>query len=168
MSPLSSSPVSSTPRGPKIPESVLVVVHTAALDVLLIERTDVPGFWQSVTGSKDRLDEVLWDVAAREVAEETGIVVDTRDRAAAAKLRDWRHAITYEIYDMWRHRYAPGVTTNTEHWFSLEVPAGIPITLSAREHTAYRWLPWREAAAQCASPSNGQAILELPQRLAAA
>jgi len=180
---------SAAPRGPKIPESVLVVVHTAALDVLLIERTDVPGFWQSVTGSKDRLDEALRDVAAREVAEETGIIVavhtdhaeagrvDTIDavgqqsrpyRVDPAHLRDWRHAISYEIYDMWRHRYAPGVTTNTEHWFSLEVPTGIPITLSAREHTAYRWLPWREAAAQCASPSNGQAILELPQRLAVA
>lgn len=152
---------------PKIPESVLVVIHTAALDVLLIERTDLPGFWQSVTGSKDRQDEALWAVAAREAAEETGIIVGTTG-VSAHHLRDWQHHIEYEIYEVWRHRYAPGVVKNTEHWFSLEVPAAIPITLSAREHTAYRWLPWREAAACCTSPSNGQAILELPQRLAAA
>ena len=61
-------------RPPKIPESVLVVIYTPALDVLLIERADAPGFWQSVTGSKDAVDEPLASTAMREVAEETGIV----------------------------------------------------------------------------------------------
>ena len=31
-------------RPPKIPESVLVVIHTPALEVLLLERADAPGF----------------------------------------------------------------------------------------------------------------------------
>jgi dATP pyrophosphohydrolase len=57
----------------KIPESVLVVIHTPALDVLLIRRADANEFWQSVTGSKDVIDEPLALTAAREVAEETGI-----------------------------------------------------------------------------------------------
>jgi dATP pyrophosphohydrolase len=40
----------------KIPESVLVVIHTPALDVLLIRRADAAAFWQSVTGSKDTVE----------------------------------------------------------------------------------------------------------------
>src|SRR6202012_700826 len=98
---------------PKIPQSVLVVVHTPALDVLLIERADRAGFWQSVTGSKDRLDEPFAQTAAREVLEETGLIADDH------VLCDWHHAIEYQIYPQWRHRYAPGVTTNIEHWFGL-------------------------------------------------
>ena len=54
---------------PKIPESVLVVIHTPDLQVLLIERADKPGFWQSVTGSKDTLEESLHETARREVAD---------------------------------------------------------------------------------------------------
>ena len=57
----------------KIPVSVLVVVHTAELDVLLLERARGPGYWQSVTGSLDREDEPLEHAALREVMEETGI-----------------------------------------------------------------------------------------------
>lgn len=148
----------------KIPESVLVVIYTPALEVLLIERADYVGFWQSVTGSKDRLDEPLTDVAVREVAEETGIVVGS-PLVPFAALHDWHRTIDYEIYDAWRHRYAPDVFSNTEHWFGLEVPAGIEVTLSAREHTDHIWLPWRDAAERCTSPSNTQAILELPQRV---
>jgi dATP pyrophosphohydrolase len=146
----------------KIPESVLVVIHTPALDVLLIERADQPGFWQSVTGSKDALDEPLLETCVREVAEETGIVVGSPEIATDA-LRDWGFANVYEIYPVWRHRYAPGVTHNTEHVFGLLVPAGTPVRLSPREHVAQLWLPWREAAERCFSRSNAEAIRQLPR-----
>ena len=149
-------------RPHKIPESVLVVIHTAALDVLLIERADHPGFWQSVTGSKDRVDEPLAETALREVAEETGIVVGGPGVPPSA-LRDWNLRNVYEIYPVWRHRYAPGVTQNTEHVFGLCVPAGTPVALSPREHLQHAWLPWREAADRCFSPSNAEAILQLPR-----
>jgi len=151
-------------KPPKIPESVLVVIHTPQLDVLIIERADRPGFWQSVTGSKDHLDEPFSETAAREVAEETGIVVGPGGVPDAA-LVDWRHEIEYEIYPVWRHRYAPGITRNTEHWFSLEVPSGTPVMLAPREHVAYLWLPFEAAAAKCFSSSNREAILQLPDRL---
>ena len=146
----------------KIPESVLVVIHTPALDVLLLERADRPGFWQSVTGSKDRLDEPLAETAAREVAEETGILVGSPGVPRAA-LTDWQLRNVYEIDPVWRHRYAPGVTHNTEHVFGLQVPAGTPVRLSPREHLQHAWLPWREAADRCFSPSNAEAILHLPR-----
>jgi dATP pyrophosphohydrolase len=141
-------------RPPKIPRSVLVVIHTAALDVLLIERADHPGYWQSVTGSLDHEDEALDATARREVFEETGI--------SGGQLRDWGLRNVYEIYPVWRHRYAEGVTHNTEHVFGLQVPAGTPVALQPREHLAYAWLPWREAADRCFSPSNAEAILQLP------
>ena len=146
----------------KIPESVLVVIHTAALDVLLIERADRPGFWQSVTGAKDRADEPLVETAVREVEEETGIVVGS-DAVPLAHLRDWGLSNVYEIYPVWRHRYAPGVTHNTEHVFGLRVPEGTPVRLAPREHLRHAWLPWREAADRCFSPSNAEAILQLPR-----
>ncbi|WP_050479951.1 dihydroneopterin triphosphate diphosphatase [Herbaspirillum rhizosphaerae] len=155
----------------KIPESVLVVIYTEQLDVLLIERTDKAGYWQSVTGSKDTLDEPLMETARREVGEETGIFVSDEisvsptaaNRVPCDHLSDWHLSNVYEIYPVWRHRYAPGVTRNTEHVFGLLVPQGIPVTLAPREHTRYQWLPYREAADQCFSPSNAEAILQLPQ-----
>jgi dATP pyrophosphohydrolase len=148
----------------KIPESVLVVIYSANLDVLLIERADKPGYWQSVTGSKDTLEESLMETAVREVAEETGIIVDDELPSSVPRtnLRDWCLSNVYEIYPVWRHRYAPGVTRNTEHVFGLLVPRDMTITLSPREHVQYRWLPYREAADQCFSPSNAEAILQLP------
>jgi dihydroneopterin triphosphate diphosphatase len=142
----------------KIPESVLVVIYTAELDVLLIERADKPGFWQSVTGSKDALDEAFALTAQREVQEETGI--DTTQ----FELCDWQLSNIYEIYPVWRHRYAPGVTQNTEHVFGLCVPRDVPIVLAPREHLQYQWLPYREAADLCFSASNAEAILQLPAR----
>ena len=148
----------------KIPESVLVVIHTPALDVLLIERADKPGFWQSVTGSKDAIDEPLLETCVREVAEETGIVIGS-DGVPLSALRDWQLANIYEIYPVWRHRYGPGVTHNTEHVFGLRVPVGTPVTLSPREHLHFEWLPWREAADRCFSPSNAEAVLQLPRFL---
>ncbi|HYC42507.1 MAG TPA: dihydroneopterin triphosphate diphosphatase [Noviherbaspirillum sp.] len=154
----------------KIPESVLVVIHTADLDVLLIERADKPDYWQSVTGSKDALDEPLAVTAVREVFEETGIVVsddlERIDRAVPMRnLTDWHLSNIYEIYPVWRHRYAPGVTQNTEHVFGLLVPRDIPITLAPREHVDFIWLPYREAADKCFSPSNAEAVLQLPKYL---
>lgn len=149
-------------RPPKIPESVLVVIHTAELEVLLIERADQPGFWQSVTGSKDALDEPLATTARREVFEETGIAIGS-PRVPLANLRDWHLSNVYEIYPVWRHRYAAGVTHNTEFVFGLRVPRDIAIRLAPREHVAHAWLPWREAADRCFSPSNAEAILQLPR-----
>ena len=144
----------------KIPESVLVVIHTADLNVLLIERKGHPGFWQSVTGSKDTLDEALLLTARREVLEETGI------SAGLHEFVDWSVSNTYEIYLAWRGRYAPGVTRNTEHVFSLQVAKGTPVKLSPQEHTAYQWMPYLAAADACFSPSNAEAILMLPQFMA--
>ena len=140
----------------KIPESVLVVIYTSELEVLLIERADKPGFWQSVTGSKDSPDEAWSVTAQREVLEETGIDASLFD------LRDWQISNIYEIYPVWRHRYAPGVTQNTEHVFGLCVPREIAVTLAPREHLRYQWLPHREAADLCFSASNAEAILQLP------
>jgi dihydroneopterin triphosphate diphosphatase len=146
----------------KIPESVLVVIHTLGLEVLLIERADKPEYWQSVTGSKDRLDEPLIDTCVREVAEETGITIGSPAVPLEA-LRDWSLSNVYEIYPVWRGRYAPGITHNTEHVFGLTVPAGIAITLNPREHLRHEWLPHQVAADRCFSPSNAEAILHLPR-----
>jgi len=152
-------------KKPKIPESVLVVIHTAERQVLLIERADHPGYWQSVTGSKDASDEPLAQTCIREVAEETGIVIGSPEVPLSA-LRDWRLSNVYAIYPQWRHRYAEGVTHNTEHVFGLLVPRGIAVRLSPREHVDYAWLPWRDAADRCFSPSNAEAILQLPRFVA--
>jgi dATP pyrophosphohydrolase len=170
-------------RAHKIPESVLVVIHTPALEVLLIERADRQGYWQSVTGSKERIDEPLVETCVREVAEETAIRL-TADPAGVlgshppparpldgagapivpmSALRDWHLINVYEIYPVWRGRYAPGVTHNTEHVFGLTVPAGTAVTLNPREHLHHQWLPYHAAAERCFSPSNAEAILQLPR-----
>jgi len=141
----------------KVPVSTLVVIHTAALEVLLLERADRPGFWQSVTGSQHE-GEGLRDTAIREVAEETGL------DATRYPLRDWNLRNEYEIYPVWRHRYAPGVTHNAEHVFGLTLPGRLPVVLSPREHLRFEWLPWREAAGKVFSWSNRQAIEMLPER----
>jgi len=142
----------------KIPISVLVVIYKSSGDVLLIERADRANFWQSVTGSLDFSNESLSLAATREVLEETGIDVGLLPSKA---LQDMHHHIEYEIYPAWQHRYPPGVVRNTEHWFSLEVPDNIEVILAPREHVAYQWLPYWEAAEKCFSPSNGEAILQL-------
>jgi dihydroneopterin triphosphate diphosphatase len=145
----------------KIPQSVLVVIYTPALEVLLIRRAD-SGTWQSVTGSKDFEEESFQVTAAREVQEETGIACGPGN-ALADQLQDWLLENVYDIYPAWRHRYAPGVSRNTERVFGLALPARLPIRLSPSEHTAYQWLPWRAAADACFSPSNAEAILMLPK-----
>lgn len=149
-----------SPVNYKLPVSVLVLVHTADLQVLLMERADRPGFWQSVTGSQDP-GESLAETARRELSEETGI------SAGPDALVDWQLQNRYEIYPHWRSRYAPGVTHNTEHVFALTLPAPRPIRLSPREHLAFVWLPWQAAADKVFSWSNAEAIRELPQRIAA-
>ena len=144
----------------KIPVSVLVVIHTVGLDVLLLERRVRAGYWQSVTGSLDAPDEPLEKAAAREVREETGI------DAATGRLSRWNVANTFEIYPQWRHRFAPGVIHNIEHVFGLRLAARVAVTLAPDEHVAFAWLPWREAAAQCFSWSNRDAIVLLGERSA--
>ena len=151
------------PRRFKIPESVLVVIHTAALEVLLLERADAPGFWQSVTGSKDSLQESLVETCVREVGEETGIAIGSPD-VPLASLVDWQLANVYDIYPQWQHRYAAGVTRNTEHVFGLRVPRDTPVRPAPREHLRHEWLDWRAAADRCFSSSNAEAILQLPRR----
>jgi dihydroneopterin triphosphate diphosphatase len=141
----------------KIPISTLVVIHTRALDVLLLERADRPGYWQSVTGSQDE-GETLRQTAVREVAEETGL------DAERYPLSDWNLINVFEIYPIWRHRYAPGVTHNTEHVFGLELPSAAEVKVAPREHLSALWLPWREAADRVFSWSNRKAILMLPER----
>ena len=145
--------------GSKQPVSVLVVIHTADLQVLLLERADYPGSWQSVTGSREG-EETPWQTARREVLEETGL------DASQYGLSDWQQQNRYEIYPKWRHRYPDGVTHNTEHVLSLLLPAALPVRLAEGEHLRYCWLPWQDAAAKVFSPSNADAIRCLPERLA--
>lgn len=142
---------------PKLPVSVLVLVHTRAGEVLLLERAGRPGYWQSVTGSLDRADEPLADAARRELREETGI------EARPADLKRWNLVYTFEIFAQWRQRFTPGTTHNTEHVFSLELPAPVPAVLAPDEHVASLWLPWREAAERCFSWSNRDVIRILGQ-----
>jgi dATP pyrophosphohydrolase len=144
------------PMAFKLPESVLVVIHTAALEVLLIERAANPGFWQSVTGSREPDDPDLEATARRELLEETGL--------SAGALTDWRLTNRYEIWPQWRARYAPGVTHTVEHVFGFRVAQITVATLDPAEHTAQLWLPWQQAMEKVFSPTNRDAIRQLPQR----
>jgi dATP pyrophosphohydrolase len=141
----------------KQPESILLLIHTPALQILLIERALHPGYWQSVTGSREGT-EALIDTARRELAEETGLI------AAPGAIRDWCLANRFEILEQWRHRYAPGVSHNLEHVFSICVPEAIEVRLAPDEHRAQCWLPWQEAVEKCFSWTNQDAILMLPLR----
>ncbi len=157
----------------KIPQSILAVIYTKDLDVLLIERADHPGFWQSVTGSRDSLTEKLEQTAIREIFEETGIlIVDTvtdfspeKRQVSRRYLTDWHIEHDFEIFSIWRHRFAPGVTTNTEHVFGLQVPTRFNVILSPKEHLNAIWLPWKEAAQKCFSWTNREAIEQLPNHI---
>jgi dATP pyrophosphohydrolase len=149
-----------TAKAHKLPVSVLIVVYTPDLQVLMLERADRPGFWQSVTGSQ-HAGETLAQTAQRELAEETGL------DASRYELIDWQRENRFEIYLQWRHRYAPGVTHNVEHVFGLQLPRPMEVTLASREHLAYAWLPWQEAAERAFSWTNADAIRELPSRISA-
>ena len=140
----------------KQPVSVLVVLHDGNGNILLIERADRAGFWQSVTGSIEA-GETLSQTALREVQEETGITLSD------GQLHDWQQSRQYEIYPHWRHRYPPGITRNTEHVFSARIAPDTVIMLS--KETAFCWLEHTAAAETVFSPSNRQAILELAEHL---
>lgn len=148
-------------RATKIPESVLVVIYTEDQQVLLLERADHPGFWQSVTGSKDAWYEPLRRTAAREVQEETGLDVDQYC------LSDWHQTNRYEIFKHWRSRFPAGVTHNTEHVFGLQLPRSLPIVLAPKEHLKYEWLALDQAQERCFSWSNVAAIRQIPDKIMA-
>jgi dATP pyrophosphohydrolase len=141
----------------KIPISALVLIHTADLKVLLMERADKAGYWQSVTGSIEA-GETPKEAAIREVSEETGL------DALAYDFQDWQVSNVYEIYPHWRHRYAPGVTENREHLFGLMLPDTLPIRLAPDEHLRYEWVDWREAAKRVFSWTNVDALKRLGER----
>ncbi|MSP86593.1 MAG: dihydroneopterin triphosphate diphosphatase [Methylotenera sp.] len=141
----------------KIPISALVLIHTADLQVLIMERADKKGFWQSVTGSLE-YGETPEQAAIREVFEETGL------DATQYQLQDWQVANRYEIYPHWRYRYAPAVTSNLEHLFALELPKKLAITLAPDEHVQYVWVDWREAAQRVFSWTNVDALKRLGER----
>lgn len=144
------------PMAFKLPESVLVVIHTPRLDVLLLERVGT-GYWQSVTGSREPDDADLAATARRELREETGLSFGT--------LADWRLTHRYEIWPQWRARYAPGVTHNTEHVFGFTVPEPKVATLDPAEHVSHMWMPWQDAMTKVFSPTNRDAIWQLPRRV---
>lgn len=137
----------------KLPYSVLVVVCSLENQVLLLERARHPGYWQSVTGSLEE-GETKIQTARRELLEETGI-------CAGDNLVDWHYSNCFNLLELWRHRYAPEITHNTEYVFSLTIPTSTTIKVAATEHRNYCWLPWQEAAKTCFSWSNRDAILML-------
>jgi len=145
----------------KLPESVLVAIYTPEFDVLLLERADFPGFWQSVTGSRASATEPLAATCSREVHEETGLL------RPAGDFEDWNYCHSYPIYPQWRHRYAPEVTHNVEHLYGLPVAERYAPRLAPREHRRWQWLGWRQAADVCFSWTNAQAIRLLARRAAA-
>jgi dATP pyrophosphohydrolase len=140
----------------KIPVSVLVLVYTPDLQVLLLERSDHPGFWQSVTGSQEA-GETLEQTAMRELEEETGL------DAKCYCLDDWQLSNQFEIYKHWSGRYAPGVTHNTEHVFGLRVPDPVPVRLAPREHLGFEWVSRDHAIEKVFSWTNAAALRALPE-----
>ena len=138
------------------PESVLIVIYTDGGEFLLLERRRPPGFWQSVTGSLE-WGEFADDAARRELLEETGIT-----QGVLVNLQ-WTQV--YDILPSFGKTYAPGITRNLEHAFSLRLPGQVPVRLS--EHVQFRWLPGAEAMALASSSTNRDVIEQLrlePQR----
>ena len=163
--------------GKKIPISVLVVIYSPDQNFLMLERADKPGYWQSVTGSLDSLNETLILAGVRELFEETGLSVKAdlqcQGLADLSKgqsfecnlLRSWPHQTEYKIFAHWQHRYPPGVTHNTEHWFFVCVSEESSIRLNPREHLQYSWMDTEQASSMCFSPSNVTAIKSLSNHL---
>jgi dATP pyrophosphohydrolase len=144
----------SSPRH-KRPESVLVVVYTAAAEVLVLLRRQPPDFWQSVTGSLRWEETDPLDAARRELREETGL-------GDEVMVVDCGTVNRFPILPPWRHRYAPDATENIEHVFRVLLPERRPIVLNPAEHGEYEWLPRAVAAARVASYTDRDAILALP------
>jgi dATP pyrophosphohydrolase len=134
----------------KRPESVLVLIYTRGGEVLLLERRQPAGYWQSVTGSLE-WEEPADAAAVREVREETGLEVGDC-------LVDCHHTSRFEIIPPWRSRYAPTDNTNTEHVFRVEYSARPAICINLSEHGRYRWLERAEALALASSRTNREAI----------
>ena len=134
------------------PESVLIVIHTDGGEFLLLERRRPPGFWQSVTGSLE-WGELADRAARREVVEETGIT-----QGVLVNLQ-WTQV--YEILPAFGKVYAPGITRNLEHAFSLRLTQRLPVILSDSEHVQYRWVSGAEAADMVSSSTNRTVIESL-------
>jgi dATP pyrophosphohydrolase len=134
------------------PESVLIVIHTDRKEFLILERRKPAGFWQSVTGSLE-WGEMPDRAARREVIEETGIT-----QGVLVNLQ-WTQV--YEILPSFGKVYAPGVTLNLEHAFSLRLPSRIEVALSKNEHVRYRWASPGEALATVSSDTNRAVIADL-------
>lgn len=133
----------------KRPESVLVVVHTRAGEVLLLERVSPRGWWQSVTGSLEP-GETPRQAAVRELAEETGL--------AAEGLVDLGLVQRFPILPQWQDRFAPGTRENLEHAFALGLAARIGIRLNLAEHLRHIWLPRAAALSRATSHTDRAAI----------
>ena len=134
------------------PESVLIVIHTDGGEFLLLERRRPPGFWQSVTGSME-WGEPADAAARREVIEETGI------RQGVLVNLQWTQV--YEILPAFGKVYAPGITQNLEHAFSLRLQDRVPVVLSDAEHVQLRWLSAADAVQTASSSTNRAVIAEL-------
>ncbi|KFA59922.1 Dihydroneopterin triphosphate pyrophosphohydrolase type 2 (nudB) [Gilliamella apicola] len=120
----------------------------------MLQRQDDPNFWQSVTGSIE-INELPFNAAIREVLEETNIDIIGQN----LELIDAKHTIEFEIFPQFRHKYAPKVKMNTEHWFYLLLSHEITPILT--EHLAYQWLIIDDAANLTLSPNNRDAINQI-------
>lgn len=129
-------------------ESVLVVVYTSTQQVLLLERSQPSGYWQSVTGSLE-LGETAADCARRELFEETGIDAIPVDTGIINR---------FKIMPEWRNRYAPEVEDNTEYVFRVQLEQMFTPVLNPQEHTRYEWLDTQTSMHWCFSHTNAEAI----------
>ena len=139
------------------PVSVLVLVYTAAGDVLLLRRKPPFDFWQSVTGSLQP-DESHRDAARRELAEETGLSPD-------GELVFTGRSRVFTIDPRWRTRFAPGVTENVEFEWHFRLPEPVEIAIDPEEHVNYRWMALDDAIEAVWSWTNRDALVELRDRL---